>query len=170
MNPEPHPLRVHPGLSQNVRRYLVGMLTFSPCVTQQRIGRRSPGQCVLFVLRGCRRDPLTIGRVQPRPPRPVYENRADPDGQEEAADAGSDDVKVVANGLDAVPEAAFEFGSVLNQGEELYDTDERRDEHSNAGQDDGVVQDRDVIARKRLGGVEGHHEGAIGGVEHAHGG
>ena len=82
--------------------------------------------------------------------------------------AAADDVEVVANGTDAVPKAALGVGNVLDEGQKLDYADKGGHEHSDAAEDDLVVQQGDEVPGKSLGAVERHHGGAVGGINQAH--
>lgn len=108
--------------------------------------------------------------LHPSPPGSVNEDGPYADEEEHATDGGSDDVEVLADGIDGVPEAAFRLGHVLDEGKDLDDADEGGHKDGDACEDDGVVQNGDDVAGEGLGRVESHHEGAVGRVNEAHSG
>src|SRR4051794_9189630 len=77
--------------------------------------------------------------VHSPPPRPVHKHRTQTHHYKETAYAASDDVKVIADGADTVPEATLWLRDVLHQRQELDDADEGRNKNRDARQDDGVV-------------------------------
>ncbi|POR32806.1 Uncharacterized protein TPAR_06978, partial [Tolypocladium paradoxum] len=108
--------------------------------------------------------------VHASPPRSVHDNGPKPDDDKHAADAAADDVEVVANGGHAVPETALGLCHFLHQRQDLDDANKGGDEDGDGGEDDGVVEDGNDVAGEGLGCVEGHHQGAVGGIEETHAG
>lgn len=115
-----------------------------------------------------RGETVAVAPFHPSSPRPVQQNRPDADDDEKPTDARADDVETVANGFHAIPQTPLEATDILDQGEKLDDANKSRNEDGDAREDDRVIQNGNVVAGESLGGVEGHHEGAVGRVEHAH--
>ncbi|EAQ91515.1 hypothetical protein CHGG_03450 [Chaetomium globosum CBS 148.51] len=134
---------------------------------------RDPGfisgeQWVRAVRLRARGHPSISPLIHPPSPGPVNEHRANADEKEHSADAATDNVVVVSNRADAFPEAPVRFGDVVNQGQDLDDADEGRDEDGDAGEDNGVVEDGHHVPGECLGRVQRHHERAVGGVQQTH--
>lgn len=77
---------------------------------------------------------------------------------------------MITNRRNAVPKAAFGICNVLNERQNLDDANKGGHEDRDSRQDNGVIQDGHCISRKDLGCVQGHHQGAISGVEKTHSG
>lgn len=122
-------------------------------------------------LRGSRRiNHTTPSPLRPPPPRPIHNHRAQPHHQKQRTYTATHNIKIITESSETIPEGALRLGDVLDEGEQLDDADEGGDEDGDGGQDDGVVEDGDGVAREGLVGVQGHHQGAVGRVEHAHAG
>lgn len=68
-------------------------------------------------------EPLTILAVHMAAPRAIDSDGTEANDEEEAADGATDNIKMIANGRHAVPEAALRIGHVLRQREHLNDAD-----------------------------------------------
>ncbi|TFA98174.1 hypothetical protein CCMA1212_010021 [Trichoderma ghanense] len=92
-----------------------------------------------------------IPPLHPPPPRSVYQNRPDSNNDKKPAYARSNDVEMVTNSRHPVPKAARRIRHVLHQRQYLDDTDKSRHHDRDAGQNNGVVQDRHNVSGKSLG-------------------
>ncbi|VUC21961.1 unnamed protein product [Clonostachys rosea] len=98
----------------------------------------------------------------------VEKDGANTDDEKHTTDGPADDIEVVADGFNTVPEWALWLCNVLDKGQDLDSTDECRHKDSDCGEYDGVVEDGDRVTRKGFGCVESEHESSIGGVEQTH--
>lgn len=114
--------------------------------------------------------PNTCPPIHSPPPRPIDKDAPHAHHKEQRADARADVVKVVCDDVDKVPEGPGGLSDGGDESEDLDEGDEGGDDDRDAGEDCGVVEHRNGVAREGGGGVERGHQGAVGGVKERHAG
>lgn len=72
-------------------------------------------------------------------PRSVHQNGSQTNDDKDADNAAADNVKMVSDGGNTVPEAAFGLRHVLNKGENLNNANECSDNNGDSSKNYGIV-------------------------------
>ncbi|CAH0017618.1 unnamed protein product [Clonostachys rhizophaga] len=145
----------------------------SPPYIENRQNKINREEVKMNLLGGCSRRVDDTGIPSPlyaSSPGLVEKDGSNTNDEKHTTNRPADDVEIVADSLNAIPERALWLCNVLDKGQDLDGTDECRHKDGDGGEDNGVVQDGDCVAGKSFRCVEGEHEGSIGGVEETHAG